>query len=305
MEGPVVQVGQAVLDRLAVDQLQVGTAPWLFGDDGFSWLPGPFVQTVAALPMRPSRQHEITDVAVRTELGRVPADQRARARQILAELSDELPVCAPMLAEDGELQLVSSFTIHEGVWWHRCELLAIAAPLQLHAADTVMAALTGEGIGTDLASPTRTLLGEREDSDERDGIYEVIPDLLLLNYGREVSAADVAAAASTRLLQEPYSRLFGDLGSDPDVVVLARDLDDDGGWDPPIGEVMVMFTVIDQDLAGESLRITVHPGFPPGGDDLIEAASWLTRFTHSQAGFPLAPSWRLLNATVGPTVVLR
>jgi len=303
-DGPVVQVGEAVLDRLAMDQLQIGTAPWTLEDDGFSWLPGPFVQTVTASRMLPSRNHEITDVAIRTDLGRVPAELFGAAREVCVGLADELTLCAPVLDDDGRLQLVASFILHEGVWWHRSELLARAAPLQLHAADKLAAQLAAHGIRTDVTSAIRTVLGEREDPASRDGIYEVIPDLVGSDLTRGFSAADLAAIASSRLLSEPYSRLFGDLNDDPDVVVAAHDVADDGGWDPLIGEVLIMFETFRHDFAGETLRVTVNPGYPPGDGDLDEAATWLTRFTQRNGRISFTPSWRPLGRTVGPTVVL-
>jgi hypothetical protein len=60
IDSPLVDVGHAVLDRLALDQLQIATAPVLLWDRGFAWLPGPHVQRVTATPMRAGWHHEVT-----------------------------------------------------------------------------------------------------------------------------------------------------------------------------------------------------------------------------------------------------
>jgi hypothetical protein len=130
---PLVDVGRAVLDRLAVDQLQIETAPHLLSDDGIAWLSGPYVQRVEATPTRPSRGIEVAEVSVTTELGLVPAADQTRLGRLCVELMSQLPLCSLILSEDGEVQLTSRVMVHEGVWWHRAELVAIVAVLQRRA----------------------------------------------------------------------------------------------------------------------------------------------------------------------------
>jgi hypothetical protein len=304
MDGPLVDVGCAMLDRLALDQLQIATAPFLMSDRGFAWLPGPHVQTVTAAPMRPSRGHEVTEVSVTTELGAVSPGDLAEVRETGAGLMATLPLCSLLLTDEGQLQVISTVMVHEGVWWHRAQLVAVMAALQLNCAENVRAALDLRGIAPNPASALREHLLEQGTHHTFDSIYRVIPDLRASGAGYDLSVSDLIAITETRLLKRPFSRLFGELDQEPDVVVLLRDAHDDGGWDPPLGQAMVTLDHIDHEVAGESLKILVNPGFPPGGGDLVAEALRLTACTHDAGGVSLCPSWTVTAPTVSPTIIL-
>jgi hypothetical protein len=304
IDGPLVDVGHAVLDRLALDQLQIATAPVLLWDRGFAWLPGPYVQRVIATPMRASRHHEVTEVSVTTDLGAVASPDYAAARRVCVELMDNLPLCSLVLTHEGQVQITSAVMVHEGVCWHRAGLVAVMAAMQLNCAETVRAALELEGIVTDPTSTLRDRLLAQGPVEGFDPIYQVIPELRSSALIPPESITDLLGIIEARLLERPFSRLFGALDAEPDVLVLLEDADDDAGWDPPLGQAMVVLERIDHEVAGDALKVTVHPGFPPGGSDLVDEAMRLTAFTHATGGVSLCPSWTITGPTVSATTVL-
>jgi hypothetical protein len=304
IDGPLVDVGHVVLDRLALDQLQISAAPLLVWERGFAWLPGPHVQRVTASPMRPSRHHEVTEVSVTTELGTATARDQAAVRRVCVELMEDLPLCSLLLTDEGEVQITSTILVHEGVWWHRAGLVAVMAAMQLNCAETVQAALELEGIVANPTSPLRDRLLAQGPVNGFDPIYLVIPDLKARAAGPAESITDLLGIIEARLLERPFSRVFGALDAEPDVLVLLKDAHDDAGWDPPLGQAMVVLERIDHQVAGDALQVTVHPGFSPGGRDLVNEAMRLTAFTHGSGGVSLSPSWIITGPTVSATTIL-
>ena len=89
-----------------------------------------------------------------------------------------LPLCSLTVGDDGQVQITSTVMVHEGVWWHRAELVAVMAALQLNCAETVRAALELEGIALDTTSPFFcTGPAEQGPAEGFDPIYDVVPDL--------------------------------------------------------------------------------------------------------------------------------
>jgi hypothetical protein len=304
VDGPLVDMGHAVLDCLALDQLQIATAPVLLWDRGFAWLPGPHVQRVTATPMRASRHHEVTEVSVTTDLGTAAAHDQTTVRRVCVELMDNLPLCSLLLTDDGQVQITSTVLVHEGVWWHRAGLVAVMAAMQLNCADTVRAALEWEGIVTDPTSTLRDRLLAQGPVEGFDPIYQVIPELRTSAAIPPESITDLLGIIKARLLERPFSHIFGAIDAEPDVLVLLEDANDDAGWDPPLGQAMVVLKRIDHEVAGDSLKVTVHPGFSPGGSDLVDEAMRLTAFTHATGCVSLCPSWTITGPTVSATTVL-
>ena len=302
MSGPLVDIGAAMIDRL-VDQMQIATAPFDATDRGFVWLPGPYAQHVEAGPMRPSRGHEIADIVVSTHLGSVPPDQCDDAAHACTALMATLPMCSLVLGGEGDLRLSTVVMVHEGVWWHRADLLAITAAIQLNCAEIVRAALGLAGVHPDPSTPLRDRLARSEDV-EYDSIYDIAAWARSTDPTRCPPVRDLISLVTSRLHDLPDSRLFGDLDEEPDVVMAVKGLDDDGGWDPGLGEVMVMLDEVDHEVAGEALRVRLHPGFPPGGPDMAGEAIRLTRFSHSTGGGAVAPSWSEVSGSIGPTIVI-
>jgi hypothetical protein len=302
-EGPVVEVGRAALDWLAIDQLQVATAPVEIWDDGFAWLPGPYVQKVNASPMRPSRGIEVTDISVMTDLGRVVEQERANAARVCVELMETLPLCSLIITDEGRLQVVSRVMLHEGVWWHRRVLLSLAAALQLNCAESTLAALEAAGVSTVIASPLRERLESQGARDGLDPIYDVVPYLSKEYHHKGVSIADIVAMTASRLLEQPGSGLFGELDDEPDVTMEVRGRHDDGGWDPPVGIALVQLQSIEDELARECIKVTLNPGWLPGGSDLVAEALRLTALTYMGEG-ALCPSWVVRGPTVCATIVM-
>jgi len=303
-DGPLVDVGAAVLDRLAFDQLQITTAPFLIWERSFAWLPGPHPQIVSATQMRPSRGHEITEVVLTTEIGTVNGDQIRPAVEVCLELMTDLPLCSAIVDDEGRVVLSSRVILHEGVWWHRAEMVNVLAAMQLNLAEGAAATFDLRGVKLGQDSPLLASLSEDGVSDQYDSIYDVVPHLRTLIQRYPVDMKDVVELASTKLLEMPFSRLFGELDEDPDVVVLAQDLHDDGGWDPPIGEALVTFESLDHPIAGPSLKVGVNPGYLPGGSDLVAETKRLVQFTHSVGGLALCPSWEISGPTIKTTLVV-
>jgi hypothetical protein len=304
VDGPLVDVGHAVLDRLALDQLQIATAPVLLWDRGFAWLPGPHVQRVTASPMRASRHHEVTEVSVTTDLGTAAPHNHAAVRRVCVELMEDLPMCSLLLSEEGQVQITSTVLVHEGVWWHRAGLVAVMAAMQLNCAETVRAALEWEGIVTEPTSTLRDRLLAQGPVDGFDPIYQVIPELRNSAAIPPESITDLLGIIEALLLKRPFSHIFGAIDAEPDVLVRLQDANDDAGWDPPLGQAMVVLERIDHEVAGDSLKVTVHPGFSPGGSDLVDEAMRLTAFTHATGGVSVCPSWTITGSTVSATTVL-
>jgi hypothetical protein len=304
LSGPVVDIGAAMLDRLAVDQLEIKTAPALIGDRSFVWLPGAHVQEVEASPLRPSRSHDVVNVRVSTDLGAISAEEIEPAMAACGELGFQAPLSSLVLLPTGRLSLISTVLLHESVWWHRSELVAVMAALQLNSADAVSARLDTLGVHPDLGSDVRTELELQGRRAAYDGIYEVIPDLRSSVADREEGLSALVAVASSNLLREPSSRLFGELDDNPDIVTLVAGLAPEGGWDPPIGEALVEFEIFDHELAGPSVKVRVNPGFPPGGDDLAAVAAQLTQEAHERGQSALCPSWEVTASTVSACLVV-
>jgi hypothetical protein len=178
------------------------------------------------------------------------------------------------------------------------------AAMQLNCAETVRAALELEGIATDPSSALRDRLLAQGPVEGFDPIYQVIPELRSSAAIPSESITDLLGVIEARLLERPFGQLFGALDAEPDVLVLLADAHDDAGWDPPLGQAMVVLEPIDHEVAGDSLKVTVHPGFPPGGTDLVDEAMRLTAFTHATGGVSLCPSWTITGPTVSTTTVL-
>jgi hypothetical protein len=217
---------------------------------------------------------------------------------------DNLPLCSLLLTDEGQVQITSTVMVHEGVCWHRAGLVAVVAAMQLNCAETVRAALELEGIATDPRSTLRDRLVAQGPVEGFDPIYQVIPELRTGAAIPSESITDLLGIIEARLLERPFSRLFGAIDAEPDVLVLLADAHADAGWDPPLGQAMVVLERIDHEVAGDSLKVTVHPGFPPGGPDLVDEAMRLTAFTHATGGVSLCPSWTITGPTVSATTVL-
>jgi len=305
MSGPLVDVGSATLDRLAVDQLQIHTAPYLLEKRAFSWLPGPHVQQVSATRMEASRFTEVTELVVSTHLGGVPADQLPRGKRLSVTEMETLPLNSLVIDSDNRLLLTSRVMLHEGVCWHRSELLAVVvAALQLNCADRLVDQLRSEGLQLVKDSPLRARLAEQDDPVARDPIFEVVPDLRSQPVGPGTrSVQDLISIAESRLLDEPFSRLFGDINKEPDVVVAVSGLHPDGGWDPMLGEAVVDLRSFEHPMAGECLVVEVHPGWRVDHSRRVDEPIGLTAFTHGCGGVALCPSWTLTHSSVGTRLV--
>ena len=158
VDGPLVDAGGAVLDRLAIDLLQIHTSPYVIFDRSFAWLPGPHVQRVAATPMRPSRLVEVTEVSVVTELGVVAHRDLDRARKVCADMTSSMPLCSLLISAAGKVVVDSKMMVHEGVWWHRTALVSVVAALQLNCASEMQAVFELSDISLNPESELRSLL---------------------------------------------------------------------------------------------------------------------------------------------------
>jgi hypothetical protein len=304
MDGPLVDPGTALLDRLALNQLQIGTAPFEVMERGFAWLPGPYAQQVIATAPVPSRDHELVDIVITTHLGSVPASDIDAGRRACVELMATLPLSSLLLHDDGNVVMSSRIAVHEGTWWHRAALAAMTAPVQLVCADWAKAAFELAGVSLDPRTELRERFPPSPEGTSYDSIYDVVPWAREGNPTGCPPVADLIALLTSRLHELPGSRLFGDLDNDPDVVVRFADLSDGGGWDPDIGEAMVMLDEVDHEVAGQSLRVRIHPGFDPGAEDHVAEALRLTALSHAESGIGMAPSWVLVNRSIAPTIVL-
>jgi len=305
MGGPLIDVGAAALDRLAVDQLQIHTAPHLLGDRTFSWLPGPHIQQVVATRMKADRFMEVSELVVSTDIGGVPRDQLRRAKQLSVTEMAALPLSSLVIDSENRLRITSRVTLHEGVWWHRCELLAVVAALQLHCAEWLAEQLRSEGLQLVEDSPLRSRLVEDDDPVARDPIFEVLPSLRSRpKRPGAPSVEHMVRVARSRLLDEPFSRPFGDADEEPGVVVGVSGLDPDGGWDPILGEALVDFRTFEHPVAGDCLVVEVDPGWPVDEERRVDEAVRLTAFTHGRGGVALCPAWTLTHSSVGVSLVI-
>lgn len=289
VDGPVVEVGRALLDRLAVDQLQVHTAAHAVDPDGFVWLPIPFTQSCWATRVQASRFLEVSFVRLVTRLGACePAAAEVVSRRCV-ELASESPMAALLVDDDGTVDLVSTFMMHEGVWHHRSSLVAITAAMHTNLAGPLAASLHATGV-----RPSRHAGFEDLDVDTPDTIVDVVPDLLGSERDRLLEPRDAIAHATTTLRTRPGARQL-EGGSGPDVILPLRVLSDAGGVDPVLGEVAVFLDPVDHPQAGPCVRITVHPGYPTPLDetDLPIFAAQLTREAHAHPAGAFVPAWEV------------
>ena len=295
MQAPVPEVGAAMLDRLAVDQLQISTAPYALSNDGFTWLPTAHSQEVHATPMRPSRGQEISYIRVATRLGSVPAESVESVRRRCVDLQDQLPLAGLVADDGGNVDLVSTLMIHEGVWWHRANMTAVVAALHTTIAGPVASGLSQFG----LLPAHHDVLREADSPAEPDPIAQVVPDLLpRIRDERD----QVLLRVRQRLLERPRARATGQPDG-PDAILPLRSSDHDGGWDPPLGEIAIFIERFDDPVAGPALRVTAHPGFELGpGHDPHDTAAALTQAGHDRALTAITPSWVPLGNTVGTTL---
>ena len=304
IDGPLVDVGAALLDRLAVDQMQIHTAPHVVLERGFAWLPGPHVQSVAATPTMPSRRLEVTEVSVVTELGIVGLDDLARTRRLCADMTSSLSLCSLLISDVGEVLLSSRMMVHEEVWWHRSALIAVVAALQLNCATQMQAAFELNDITPDMTSDLRTLLEGDGPRSDFDSIFDVVPQLQLHARIQISAVEDLIAVVESRLLELPGSQTFGELDHEPDVVVVLAGNHPDGGWNPAMGLSLVHLKAVDHEVVGPSVEIEVNPGFLPGNPDLIGEALDLTAATHGAGGLSICPSWKVTGPTISTTVII-
>jgi len=304
VDGPLVDVGEAVLDRLAIDLLQIHTSPSAIFDRCFAWLPGPHVQRVAATPMRPSRLVEVTEVSVVTELGVVAPPDLDRARKVCSDMTSSMPLCSLLISMDGEVVVDTKVMVHEGVWWHRAVLVSVVAALQLNCASQMQGVFELSDIRLDLESELRNLL-EGDDLDNGfDSIFDVIPSLREHARMEITPLEDLIALVDSRLLELPGSRPFGSLDEEPDPVVVLAGLHPGGGWDPELGEVLVRLRAVDHEVVGPAVEIEVNPGFVPSNPDLAGEARRLTAATHQAGGLAICPSWQVSGSTICTTLVI-
>ena len=227
--------------------------------------------------------------------------------------------------------------MHEGVWWHRAELVTVMAALQLNCAEAVRAALEVAGISTDPASSVQERLLAQGPLDDFDPIYEVVPSLRSSAERGELGAegvSDLISVTKAQLLARPSSQAFGPPDEEPGVIVELVYKDAAGGWDPPLGVVLVTLERLEHEVAGESLKVSVNPGYLPrypyvvaealpgmgtgydeakvkrlpgsvlDDEELVAEALRLVAFTHSEHPFSLAPSWEVTGRTVSTTIIL-
>jgi len=294
LDGPVVDVGGAVLDRLALDQLRITTAPFVTFDRGFAWRPTASAQYVTADAMVPSRLHEVTYLRIRTRLGVVEGDDVERLRQRADRLQHTLPLSA-LLVRDGQVDLVSTLMVHEGVWWHRSALAAVVAAMHANLAPDLAERLRSSGL-----DPRPDENFAAVEACDPDSIVDVVPDLI---ERREPVRDEVLSWLRQRLLQIPHARRMGEDG--PDAIIPLRANDHDGGWDPPLGRVAVFLTPVDDPVVGPSTQITVNAGLPPGFDvETTAAVHALTRRAHDCPSSAFVPAWVALPGTLGTVLTV-
>lgn len=293
-DGPVVDVGGAMLDRLALDQLQIVTAPFTTFDRGFAWRPTAHTQHVTADPMAPSRLHDISYLSIATHLGVVGEADADRLRERADRLQHTLPLSS-LLVEDGQVRLLSTLMVHEGVWWHRSELAAVVAAMHANLAPHLAERLATSG----LDPQPHPAFADVEPRDP-DPIVDVVPFLL---EQRDAARDEVLATLRDRLLQTSGARRMDEDG--PDAIVPLRGNDDVGGWDPPLGEVAVFLTLVDDPVVGPATQITVNAGFPAGSDvDVATKLHALTRRAHDRPASGFVPAWVAIHETLGTVLTV-
>lgn len=293
-DSPVVDVGGAMLDWLALDQLQITTAPFVTFDRGFAWRPTAHTQHVTADPMVPSRLHEISYLRIATYLGEVQEVDADRLQQRADGLQHTLPL-GSLVVEDGQVRLRSTLVIHEGVWWHRSALAAVVAAMHANLAPHLADRLATTG----LDPQPHPAFAEAEPRDP-DTIVDVVPFLI---EQRDRARDEVLASLRRRLLESPGARRMDADG--PDAIIPLRANDDFGGWDPPLGEVAVFLTLVEDPVVGPATQITVNAGFPAGSDvDVATKLHELTRRAHDQPVSGFVPAWVALPETLGTVLTI-
>lgn len=300
VSGPVVEVGAALLDRLAIDQLGIYTAAHAVGSDAFVWLPTPFTQRVSALPVRASRYLEVSVVRVGTRLGvSEPADADAVARRCV-ELAPGAAMAALVLSDDGTVDLVSTIVVHEGVWWHRSSLVSVIAALHTNLAGPLASAL--EDAGT---RPSRHAGFEDIVVDEPDAIVDVVPNLLDTHRGRIPDPQSLIVQATQSLRVRAGARqLEGRAG--PNAVLPLKLLTGAGGFDPTLGEVAVFLDPVDHPQAGPCVSVLLHPGFAAtmAETELPAFAAHLTNEAHANPHGAFAPAWEVDRQSLVATMTV-
>jgi len=300
LAAPAVEVGHALLDRLAFDQLKITTAPFTRIDDGFVWLPTPYAQRVVASPVYASRRHEVSTVTVQTLLGRAPQAQLDALAVQCSEINSELPLSGLVVDDDRAVRLVSTTVVHEGVWWHRAPLIAILAALHANLAPRLVSELRHLALQR-LADPAL----EDASRADYDSIVDVVPHLV--EHGADpIASAGILSLVRARLLARPRARSMGDPDAGfPDTVVPLVGGTRAGGWEPPLGEVAIFLEEVEDASAGRAVQILAHPGSPlPEDTDLPRLAAQLTRWSHDHVHGPFAPAWIDNARTVATTMTV-
>lgn len=289
-DGPVVDVGGAMLDRLALDQLQIVTAPFMTFDRGFAWRPTAHTQHVTAEPMVPSNLIEISRLRIATHLGVVGEADADRLRRRADGLQHVLPLSS-LLVEDGHVRLLTTLIVHEGVWWHRSALAAVVAAMHANLAPHLAERLATSG----LDPQPHPAFADAEPRDP-DAIVDVVPFLI---ERRDPARDEILASLRDRLLQTTGARRMG--GDGPDAIIALRAND----WVPSLGEVAVFLTLVEDPVVGPATQITVNAGFPAGSDvDVATKLHELTRQAHERPDGGFAPAWVALDPTLGTVLTV-
>lgn len=300
LDGPVVEFGRALLDRLAIDQLQIFTAPFDIDDGGFVWLPTPWSQRVRVTPVRASRHREVSEVRLVTRLGVCePTDAEVMARRCV-RLAPDAPMGAVVVNADHTVDLVSSFVVHEGAWRDQSSMIAMTAVLQTNLAGPLATALHQAGV-----RPSRHEGFEHLEVDTTDSIADVVPTLLQANHDRLPDPRQLITSATEVLLRRASTRPL-DAGPKPGLMVPLTRCSDAGGVDPVLGELAVFLEPVDHPQAGPGVRIMVHPGYhvPLDEVDLLTFAARLTRDAHARPTGAFTPAWEAHQLALVATITL-